>query len=149
MRRLRAVILFLMTCVAVISVSACGSDEPVQADTAVPSSAWQQKDQGTERDARGLSDCKNKITAISLSRNEKNSAVSATGWGTSELRLEFDEAMSILNVIAGDANGTQGSLGRSLDPSAMEVVGLKVDEFSQNGLIGTAPETFSWIRLCQ
>lgn len=148
MRRLQAVILFVMTCVAVISVSACGSDEPVQADTAVPSSVWQQKEAGTERDARGLSDCKSKSAVISLSRDEKNSAVSATGWGTTELRLEFDEPMSIVNIIAGDASGTQGNLGRSLDPDSMEVVGLTVDDFSQDSLVGTAPESFSWARLC-
>lgn len=137
------------TAITIMAVAACGSSEQTKAtDTPVPSSAWQQTEEGTVRGARGLSDCKNKEFALDLSRNQKSSLVSATGWGTTDLRLEFNDTMSIINVIAGDAGETRGLLGRPLNPDAMEVVSLTVDNFTQYGMAGTGPEMFSWVRLC-
>ena len=139
----------MATAITIMAVAACSSSEQTQAtETPLPNSAWEQKEAGTVRDARGLSDCKNKDSALDLSRNQKSSLVNATGWSTTELRLEFGDAMSIVNVIAGDAGETRGLLGRPLDPDVMEVVGLTVDNFTQYGMAGTGPETFSWVRLC-
>ena len=134
----------------VMAATACGSSESAQAiDSAVPSSVWAETERGTVRDKEtGRSVCADEAATINLDRNQKHAGISATGWGTGSLRLEFGSEMHVENIIAGDTSGNQGNLGRSLDAGAMEVVELRVDEFGNN-LPGTAPNSFSWIQVCR
>lgn len=150
MRRSRAVILFSVTCVAVIvNISACSEDAAGQSVK-----YWQDREQNTVRTPNG-SDCNTDTTypvTLSQSVSSKETGIKVSGWGGNSVTLDFESrAGTLLNVIAGDTtpgNERQGLLGGELSVDLGESVTLSTGDFNKGQIEETSITKIDFLTAC-